>query len=235
MFAGPNGSGKSTLFKRVSDHIHLPIFVNADDIQVELNHHGFISLADYGVEATSDDLENFDHLTGITSKISTFSTPRLEHNVIVTENRNNDAYLAAFLAAFIRYLLVKKQTSFCFETVMSHHSKVDFLRKANEQGFRTYLYFIATDSPHINMARVAERVLKGGHPVAKEKILSRYYRSLELLLDAVKTVDRAYIFDNSGITMRWVAESEKNNSLVVKSSEFPPWLQQYVISKIDTP
>lgn len=45
---------------------------------------------------------------------------------------------------------------------MSHVSKVEFLREAQIQGFKTYLYFVSTVDPDINIARVNYRVSMGG-------------------------------------------------------------------------
>jgi predicted ABC-type ATPase len=83
---------------------------------------------------------------------------------------------------------------------MSHHSKVDLLAQAQAAGYRTYLYFVATDDPVINISRVKSRVKLGGHNVPEDKIAERYHRSLELLMDAIRHTNRAYVFDNSGNT-----------------------------------
>ena len=40
---------------------------------------------------------------------------------------------------------------------MSHPSKVALLENAQRAGYRTYLYYIATDDPAINVSRVANR------------------------------------------------------------------------------
>jgi predicted ABC-type ATPase len=50
----------------------------------------------------------------------------------------------------------------------------------------------------INIGRIRYRVSQGGHAVPEDKIVSRYYRSLELLIPAIKSTNRAFIFDNSG-------------------------------------
>ena len=57
------------------------------------------------------------------------------------------------------------KSTFSFETVMSHHSKVSFLKEVKQAGFKTYLYFICTQDPEINQKRVLNRVSKGGHSV----------------------------------------------------------------------
>jgi len=58
------------------------------------------------------------------------------------------------------------------------------MKQAVEQGYKVYLYFVSTESPYINIFRVAARKAKGGHNVPEDKIISRYYRSLGLLADA---------------------------------------------------
>jgi len=76
-----------------------------------------------------------------------------------------DSYFASVAADFIRHKLLASGVSFTFETVMSSADKVSFLRKAQRHGFRTYLYFVATEDPIINISRVHNRVRLGGHPV----------------------------------------------------------------------
>ena len=63
---------------------------------------------------------------------------------------------------------------------MSHRSKIDILVQAQQAGYRTYLYFVATDDPTINISRVRNRVALSGHDVPADKIVTRYYRSLDL-------------------------------------------------------
>lgn len=86
---------------------------------------------------------------------------------------------------------------FSFETVMSHPSKVEVLLQARSLGFRTALYFVATESPSLNVARVAQRVLLGGHDVPEDRIRQRYVRTLDLLPQAIEAADLAVLFDNT--------------------------------------
>lgn len=91
---------------------------------------------------------------------------------------------------------------------MSHESKIELLRDAQRLGYRTYLYFICTDDPAINIARVEARVNTGGHSVPEDKIRERYYRTLDLLPAAIRSSNRAFIFDNSkeNEDRAWLAE-----------------------------
>ena len=49
----------------------------------------------------------------------------------------------------------------------------------------SYLYYIATSDPYINISRVKNRVILKGHDVPEDKITNRYYRSLGFLKEAV--------------------------------------------------
>ena len=136
-----------------------------------------------------------------------------------------NSYFASVAADFIRQKLLAAGVTFTFETVMSSPDKVEFLKKAQEQGFRTYLYYMATEDPEINISRVENRVKEGGHPVPKEKIVTRYHRSLELLAEAVQYTNRAYIFDNSSHQKVWIAEITEGIEMELKSDTMPYWFK----------
>jgi len=116
---------------------------------------------------------------------------------------------------------------------MSHRSKVELLAEAQSNGFRTYLYYIATDDPAINISRVQNRVKLGGHSVPVDRIASRYDRSLNLLMDAIRNTNRAYIFDNSGNNQKhtWLAEVTDGKVLELKTSQIPSWFQRAVLNR----
>ena len=87
-----------------------------------------------------------------------------------------------------------------FETVLSHPSHIDHLRQARDAGFAVAVYFVATDDPLINVGRVANRVVHGGHDVPHDRVIARYHRSLGHLALAMSVADEAAIFDNSSTT-----------------------------------
>lgn len=97
----------------------------------------------------------------------------------------------------LREKCLVERKSFIFETVMSAKDKVDFLLRAKEAGFFIRVFFISTKSPTINAARVANRVIKGGHDVPINKIVSRYAKSIVNCHIVGKFVDRLYVYDNS--------------------------------------
>lgn len=117
---------------------------------------------------------------------------------------------------------------------MSSPDKVEFLRKAQNRGCRTYLYYVATDDPIINQSRVQIRVNEGGHSVPPDKIISRYHGSLKLLPEAIRASNRAYIFDNSGEKQEhtWLAEITDGRQLELKSDIVPSWFKRAVLDPL---
>jgi predicted ABC-type ATPase len=104
---------------------------------------------------------------------------------------------AANRAAEMREECLQNSTSMVVETVLSMEDKIDFLRRAKEAGFFVRVFFIGTDTPEINAARVTRRMIEGGHEVAINKIISRYFRTMRLCVAAGLIADRLYVHDNS--------------------------------------
>lgn len=112
-------------------------------------------------------------------------------------NSSEAVMKAAIYCTELREKCLRERTSFVFETVMSSDEKVDFIFKAKQAGFFIRLFFISTAHPSINAARIANRVMKGGHDVPITKIVSRYYKSIENCKLVSSVVDRLYVYDNS--------------------------------------
>jgi predicted ABC-type ATPase len=104
---------------------------------------------------------------------------------------------AARIADDRRLELTEAGRSFVAETVFSHPSKLDLLRRAKEKGYVVWLTFIYLESPALAIARVRERVERGGHDVPAERIRGRYERLPDMIRAAVRLVDRVFIVDNS--------------------------------------
>jgi predicted ABC-type ATPase len=227
VFAGPNGSGKSTL-KEVLPESLLGVYVNADEIEKRIRADGYLSLGEFSIDATTAELSDFlaqSTLLRDQGLLADADRMVLQGGRVVFQALAVNSYHASVLADFIRHKLLSDGTSFTFETVMSSQDKVDFLCKAQKSGFRTYLYFVATEDPDINVSRVQHRVAMGGHPVPQDKIISRYHRSLALLSQAVARTDRAYVFDNSGEDKVWLAEVTDGCELEMKTDEAPHWFK----------
>lgn len=235
MFAGPNGSGKSTMFEDVKKQFNIGFYVNADDIQRQLQTENFISLKDYNITSNKLDFQDFLNSSTLLQKAEkSGSLLKLEfkNNQLINHSKNSFSYEAALIAAFIREQLLKGMNTFSFETVMSHSSKIEVLKEAKSHNFKTYLYFISTKSVSINIQRVENRVVKGGHPVPKNKIESRYYQSLALLPKAIPYTDRTYIFDNSRNHYRLILEIFQGKEIIVHQNSIPRWIENYLLNQL---
>lgn len=240
MFAGPNGSGKSVLKSYLPAEL-LGVYLNPDEIEAGFEQAGGLDPASLGVETTSEEVLSFflaskflrDRCLDGQARALTFAGSKLQ---LPKGTRNS--YFASVMTDFLRMKLLEKQATFTFETVMSHPSKVELLGQAQKSGYRTYPYYVATDDPAINISRVQNRVRLQGHDVPSELIVSRYHRSLELLMSAIRLTHRAYIFDNSTDNPdqrhTWVAEVTNGRTLELKGDRIPAWFKRAVLDKVSS-
>ncbi len=239
MFAGPNGSGKSVLKSYLPPEL-LGVYLNPDEIEAGIRRDGWLDFGTLGVETTQEEVLQFfvasdflkaEGLEDDTRHIG-FAGGRLNFAGVAV-----NAYFASVAVDFLRAKLMEKRSTFTFETVMSHPGKVELLRKARAAGYRTYLYCVATDDPQINISRVQNRVKLNGHNVPEDRIAPRYYRSLDLLMDAVQNTNQAYIFDNStdnaDCKHTWLAEITDGRTLELKTDRIPAWFQRAILDKIN--
>ena len=104
---------------------------------------------------------------------------------------------AAKYATEMRYSLLGERKNIVFETVLSSEEKIDYIKKAVAAGYFVRVFFVCTESPSINAARIADRYMAGGHTVPIEKIVSRYGKSILNCSRLAGLVDRLYLYDNS--------------------------------------
>jgi predicted ABC-type ATPase len=156
---------------------------------------------------------------------------------------------AQAIADFQRDRCLAGKLSFSFETVMSHPSKVNFMIRADDAGYDVTLYFVCTSDPEINVRRVENRVRRGGHDVPHERIVSRYWRTLELLPHAALVVRRTVLFDNSALVgylantllpnpkagLRPVGEMIGDGKVyeITLESDVPAWVVQHLVKPLD--
>lgn len=235
MFAGPNGSGKSTVKTDIPASF-LGTYLNPDEIERLVRQDGFYDLAGVSLSVEEQEIVSFFDAHPLTRKAgqqqsSVIGVDEAAGRIYFVAERFN-SYTSAILTDFLRQKLIQTGHSFTFETVMSSADKLQTLQKAQQEGFRTYLYYVATEDPLINVARIQHRVRTGGHPVPTDKVIERYHRSLNLLLDAIRLTNRAYIFDNSGSSRVWVAEVTEGTSIQLQTDSTPGWFVKAVLDKL---
>jgi predicted ABC-type ATPase len=227
MFAGPNGSGKTTVKMALARPPHwFGIYINPDDIERSIQETGVLDLVPFEVRTTAEEIRRyfaesrFLQQQGLATAANAIEC---SGTVLDFTHLRFNSYCASVLSDFLRRKLLDGSKSFTFETVMSSRDKVELLREAQARGFRTYLYYIATDSPEINIQRVKNRVAEGGHDVPEAKIIDRYHRSLALLPEAIRYSNRAFFFDTSSDPAVYVGQVIDGTTLEPAVEESPVW------------
>lgn len=230
IFAGPNGSGKSTLKGLIESLVNVGVYVNADEITESLKNDLRIDFSEYGLNVAESHFEEEYSQWTIPTKRKWWIFK--DNGITVTNQEMVEDYFAAFLADYVRNSLLGTVDVFSFETVMSHPSKLEFITKAKQAGYKVYLYFISLPDPNLNVLRIETRVKSGGHNVESTKVRSRYYRTMDSLYEAIRLVDSAYLFDNSQTKPQFFARKENGLLAVVGDGEYVPmWYKTYVLDK----
>lgn len=126
-----------------------------------------------------------------------------------------------------RSALMAQGKSLVTESTFSHPSKLDLLQEAREKGYELRVYHVNVRSPEVSVLRVQSRVESGGHPVPEDKIRERYVRNQALIREAVRTADRAFVFDNSKLgEPHRLAMSFRQGDVVRLNDPVPNWARQ---------
>lgn len=257
VFAGPNGSGKSSIIKKIlatevkkGVTLDFGSYINADDIAQDLLRKGY----DFSKLKINWDQNEFYEIVSASGLLNDRFTLddlknsiklntnifRLENKFIKNKEDKVHELVAQIIADYFRKKLLAEDKKFSFETVFSHPGKVDIIKEATAKGYKVYLYFVSTEHPDINIYRVKKvRVKQKGHDVPEDKIISRYYRSMNLLYEAAQNVYQAYFFDNSkeggDHTMFAHFKLNPDGEKMWDESDpkiFPDWFKIYYSSKI---
>jgi predicted ABC-type ATPase len=125
-----------------------------------------------------------------------YEAEHLQH-IVSPQARSEQARLWADAR---RAALLNAGQSFVSETVFSHASKLALIQEAQMKGFFVMLVVVALDQPERLLARVAQRVAEGGHPVPAERILTHFPRTLANLTQGVRLADAAVLYDSQDVT-----------------------------------
>ena len=104
---------------------------------------------------------------------------------------------------------VEGRETFALESTLSGKTYARLLAAAKEQGYRIHLHYLWLPSPTIAIARVRQRVKKGGHDVPATDIRRRFHRSLANLVKLYAPLaDRWGAWDSQTTPPTLMAESQ---------------------------
>ena len=120
------------------------------------------------------------------------------------EDPEGHGHDAAQAAEQIRDELITRGEAFIAETVASHPSKVELVRRARRAGYHVHLIVVVVPE-EMSVARVLQRVATGGHDVPEDRIRARYRRLWANVVLMIEGANSAEVFDNSGEGPRTIA------------------------------
>jgi predicted ABC-type ATPase len=147
---------------------------------------------------------------------------------VLARELNAGPYEAARMADSVRKELVRQRESFVFETVFSDPvgDKISFLKDAEAVGYTVILCFIGISGSTISEERISMRVSQGGHDVPKEKLETRYPRTMANLRSALREMPHVWVFDNDDLRhpFRLVAVYQAGRQMEL-AKPVPIWLK----------
>ncbi len=122
----------------------------------------------------------------------------------------------------------RRRVSFAFETTLSGRSYLRLIRQLKKQGYRVHFFFLWVDTVDVVLARVRERVLKGGHDVPQSVLYRRYGRSIRnFFADYRPLANSWYLFDNTGTKPEVIAVGGGGKLHIMRSDMFSALIGHY--------
>lgn len=92
---------------------------------------------------------------------------------------------------------IAERLDFAFETTLGGRTITGLLEDAALHGFRIYVWYAGLASPDLHVARVCERVARGGHAIPEVTIRRRYDSSRLNLIRLLPHLAELRLYDNS--------------------------------------
>jgi len=145
-----------------------------------------------------------------------------------------DSLEAARILDATRDRMIDDGLGFITETVFSDPAghKLGMLKRAVDAGYEVTLIYIGVASADLLPRRVDQRIAGGGHDVPRDRIVSRFARSLANLRSAIAFVPTVELYDNSSseTPYRHVATFKSGVLQQRMSGRLPNWARGIVPS-----
>lgn len=124
------------------------------------------------------------------------STRVLDPDVLTSRENKTPVSAGRDVLRRARAFLHERQ-SFTTEITLAGRGFGRLIQAARENDFEIALIYIGTEDVEINLRRIHERVLLGGHDVPEVDVRRRFLRSFDNLVGAVGIVADCVLLDNS--------------------------------------
>ena len=104
----------------------------------------------------------------------------------------------------------KRGDDFGFETTLSGRSHLNVIRRLKEHAYQVHFFYLWVPSVELGLARIRERVLRGGHDVPEAVVRRRFDRSISnFLVHYRQPADSWTLYDNTGAVPSVIASEER--------------------------
>ena len=142
----------------------------------------------------------------------------------LTAQEGGDALLGGRLALRQLEGCLEKGVSFTQETTLAGRRTERTAAQARALGYRVRLYYVALDTAEECLARIANRVRRGGHGIDEADVRRRFAARWDALERVLPYCDEARFFDNDN-GFREVAQY-RNGALIPLGDARPRWLTE---------
>lgn len=126
-------------------------------------------------------------------------------------------------AVLLQQQYIAEGISFTQETTLSGQRPLRMIREAREAGYFIRLFYVGIGTVEEALARIRNRVAKGGHDIPTADVVRRFAERFPALLHVLDYVDEAVLYDNEN-GFRVVAEYRNGELLPIGPS--PTWLKE---------
>ncbi len=112
--------------------------------------------------------------------------------------------------------LAGQKSDFAFESTLSGTAYVSFLKKLKSQGYAIHIFYLWVPKVELSLARIKERVAKGGHNVPAKDVKRRFAKSFNNFQLLYKPLaDYWSIIENAAIAPQLIARGIGNKIEII--------------------
>ena len=161
-------------------------------------------------------------LTGVLRQETNDLGVIIDVDKLAAANGGNNILAARLAISRIRECLAR---GVCFtqETTLSGSLTAHTARQARDRGYAVRMYYVGLDTAEESLARIANRVRKGGHDIPDEDVRRRFAGRVQALAAVLPYCDEATFFDNDN---GFVAVAEYRNGVIACFDGAPRWVRE---------
>ena len=111
---------------------------------------------------------------------------------------------------------IRTRRSFVIEVTLAGRTFRRIVHQLRQSGYQISMAFVFLPDPEACIARIHERVQKGGHPIPAEDVIRRFSRSCNNFWNVYRPLaDRWHLFYNGGFQVQEVAVGMEDTMTVL--------------------